>query len=164
LRLIECSETTPRVVPAALEEAGFDLWDVARKDIWDSWMRETDPANLQPKVRLLNQRVAQFIRGNQPPNEPSERVKLALDILEAPWPRREEILLREGFTMRPWPAQKARRTIARILETGLEPFDQPPVLPPIEIDDIRLVCWLGIFRALSVACPQDAHEVDQPAD
>ena len=57
LRLIECDDTTPRVVPAALEEAAFDLWEVAREDVWQSWMRETDPANLQPKVRPLNQRV-----------------------------------------------------------------------------------------------------------
>lgn len=108
-------------------------------------MFETDPANLQPKVRPLNQRVAEFIRGNRPPDDASEQVNQALNILEAPWPRREEILLREWFSDDTVSgADKARRIIGRVLETGLEPFNQPQLLPPITQDDIRLVCWMGI--------------------
>ncbi len=145
LRLIECDEATPRVVPAALGDAAFDLWEVARDDVWRSWMRETDPANLQPKVRPLNQRVAEFIRANRPPNDPSDEINRALDILESPWPRREEILLREWFADESVAgAEKARRIVRKALETGLEPFNQPPLLPPIEKEDVRLVCWLGI--------------------
>jgi hypothetical protein len=145
LRLIECDEATPRLGPPELEDAVFDLWPIARDDIWSSWMFETDPANLQPKVRPLNQRVAEFIRGNRPPDDAAERVNRALDILEAPWPRREEILLREWFNDESSSGvDKARTIIARVLETGLEPFNQPQLLPPIERDAIRLVCWLGI--------------------
>jgi hypothetical protein len=151
LRLIECDQTTPRVVPAALEEAAFDLWVVARDDIWQAWMFERDPANLQPKVRPLNQRVAEFVRGNRPAEDSSEDVNRALDILEAPWPRREEILLREWFADDSLSGiEKARRIVARVLDTGLEPFNQPKLLPPIEKDDIRLVCWLGISAEVRV--------------
>jgi hypothetical protein len=39
------------------ERPVFDLREVAGEDVWRSWMRESDPANLQPKVRPLNQRV-----------------------------------------------------------------------------------------------------------
>jgi hypothetical protein len=68
-----------------------------------------------------------------------------LDILEAPWPTRETTLLREQFNADyPSDAEKARHLIAWIRETGLEPFAQPPLLPPIEMDDIRLVCWMAI--------------------
>jgi hypothetical protein len=41
-------------------------------------------------------------------------------------------------------AEKARRIVTKVLETGLEPFNQPPLLPPIEKEDVRLVCWSGI--------------------
>jgi hypothetical protein len=98
LRLIECEEATPRHVPNMLNEAVFDVWAVVQRDIWNAWMRETDPANLQPKVRPLNQRVAEFIRANRPPDDDGNLVNKALDILEAPWPRREEILLRDSTT------------------------------------------------------------------
>ena len=34
--------------------------------------------------------------------------------------------------------------IKYILETGLEPTELPPLLPPIEQDEIEFLCWLGI--------------------
>jgi hypothetical protein len=146
LRLIECDEATPRFVPSELDNAAYDLWEIARRDVWDSWMFETDPADLQPTVRPLNLRVAEFIRANRPHDDSGDRVNHALDVLEAPWPRREEILLREWFVDENHAgAEKARRLVSRIMETGLEPFNQPKLLPPIEEEDIRLVCWLGII-------------------
>jgi hypothetical protein len=148
LRLIECEENTPRVVPGLLQESAFEIWELAQRDVWNAWMRETDPANLQPKVRPLNQRVAEFIRANRPPDEDGRQVNSALDILEAPWPRREEILLREWFQMDDVAGtDKARLLVARILESGLEPFNQPKLLPPIDVEDIGLVCWMGVIAA-----------------
>ena len=151
LRLAECEPDTARVMPRALEESRiFELWGAAQHDIWRAWMIETDPANLQPKVRPLNRRVAEFLRANLPPSEDGGRINQALDILESPWPRREEAMLREWFAdeVRTGPA-KAEYLIDRILETGLEPFREPPTLPPIQLGDIELVCWLAISPVLS---------------
>jgi hypothetical protein len=148
LRLIECSPETPRHLPAEVEDAVFDLWEDARQNIYDAWMTETDPVNLQPKVPRLNHRVAEFVRAKRPLDSEGHEVNLALDILEAPWPTRETTLLREQFNADyPSDAEKARHLIAWIRETGLEPFAQPPLLPPIEMDDIRLVCWMAIDLA-----------------
>jgi hypothetical protein len=148
LRLIECEEVTPRHVPSSLTQAVYDLWQVAQRDIWTAWMRETDPANLQPKVRPLNQRVAEFIRANRPPDDDGQQVNNALDVLEAPWPRREEILLREWFRDETSSGfEKARILVRNILDTGLEPFNQPQLLPPIEIDSVELVCWMGLIKS-----------------
>jgi len=103
-----------------------------QQDIWRAWMLETDPANLQPKVRPLNRRVADFTRANQPPDIDAARINSALDIVESPWPRREETMLREWFEddTRAGTA-KASYLIDQILETGLEPFRGPEPLPPI---------------------------------
>lgn len=145
LRLIECEPETPRHLPGEVEDAAFDLWEAARQHIYDSWMAETDPANLQPKVPRLNHRVAEFLRANRPIDMEGDETNQALDILETPWPTREATLLREQFNADyPNNAEKARHLIAWIRDTGLEPFDQPPLLPPIEMDDIRLVCWMAI--------------------
>ena len=145
LRLIECDETTPRLVPAKLDDAVLDLWEIAREDIWSSWMVETDPANLQPKVGPLNQRVAEFIRTNRPSDDEAREVNRALNILELPWPRREEIMLREWFVESSrGGVNKSRFLIEKIGETGLEPFVQPKLLLPIELGDIRLACWMGL--------------------
>jgi hypothetical protein len=145
LRLIECEESTPRHVPSTLEITIFDLWEIARKSVHEAWTRETDPANLQPRVRPLNQRVAEFIRANRPADDDSGEINNALDIIEAPWPRREEVMLRDWFTATDREGvEKARYLVARIRETGLAPFAQPHLLPPIEIEDIDLVCWMAI--------------------
>lgn len=150
LRLAECERETPRAVPVELQDGKiYELWEAAQRDIWRSWMVETDPANLQPKLRPLNRRVAEFIRASVPPDVASDKITLALDILESPWPRREELMLREWFDdeMRTG-AAKSAYLIDQILQTGLEPFREPPTLPPIRIDEIELICWLAISPAL----------------
>lgn len=148
LRLIECEEQTPRDVPPVLDEVVFDLWEIARANIYEAWMHETDPANLQPKVRPLNQRVAEFIRANRPADDDGQQVNEALDILEAPWPRREELMLRDWFSAEGRAGvEKARALVASIRQTGLEPFNQPQLLPPIALEDIEIICWMGIQTA-----------------
>ncbi len=146
LRIAECEPETERVVPNALrEERIFDIWDVAQQDIWKSWMVETDPANLQPKLRPLNRKVAEFLRANVPPDLDGGKIRQALDVLESPWPRREEMMLRIWFADETRAgAEKSRYLIEEILATGLEAFREPPTLPPIGLEDIELVCWLAV--------------------
>jgi hypothetical protein len=146
LRVVECEPQTPRVVPNEVEEDRiFDLWAVAQNHIWRAWMIETDPANLQPKLRPLNRKAAEFIRANAPPNIEAARITQALDVLESPWPRREEIMLREWHEDETRAdAAKAAYFIDKILETGLEPFREPPTLAPIRVEEIELVCWMAI--------------------
>jgi hypothetical protein len=146
LRIVECEPQTPRLVPKGLEEDRiFDLWEAAQTHIWRSWMIETDPANLQPKLRPLNRRAAEFIRANAPPEIDSTRITQSLDVLESPWPLREEMMLREWFEDEPRAGTaKSAYLIDKILETGLEPFREPPTLAPIRVDEIELVCWMAI--------------------
>ena len=145
LRLIECDEGTPTWYPDTLLERVYDFWEVAQQDIRTSWMRETDPANLQPPVRPLNHRVAEFIRAHPPIDMSEDRMNRALDILESPWPRREEIMLRGWFESAEYEgAFLSRFLIDQIMETGLEPTVPPPPLPPISQEEIELLCWIGI--------------------
>ena len=69
LRLIECDVEQETWYPEWLQERVYDFWEAGQQDIWAEWMHETDPVNLQPKVRPLNLRVAEWIReeGNRGP-------------------------------------------------------------------------------------------------
>jgi hypothetical protein len=145
LRLIDCTEDTPRHMPEALGDGVFAFWDVARGDILTEWDSLTDPANLQPPIRPLNRQVAAFIRAHPPHDLDGDAVARALDILEAPWPLREERLLRDQFRDRSGPAiARSRRLVEWILATGLERFEPPAPLPPIAESDVRLVCWMAV--------------------
>ena len=82
LRIAECEPATPRIVPAELEENRvFDLWGAAQHDIWRAWMVETDPANLQPKLRPLNRQSRRIHPRHLPvprPRHPRHRLRTAL--------------------------------------------------------------------------------------
>ena len=144
LRLIECSEETETILTEVSKDAAYDLWLIAKKNIYDSWMYETDPINLQPKVRPLNIKVADFIRSNNPANVSQTQVEMALDIVESPWIRRDEKRLREWFETEETSSQKSTYLVKNILESGLEPFISPEPLPDISEDDIKLLTWMAI--------------------
>ena len=154
LRLIDCAKETPRHMPAELGNGVFAFWDAALQDILDEWDELCDPANLQPPIRPLkpirplNRQVAAIIRAHPPHDMDPDKVSRALDVLEAPWPRREEALLRERFRDRSGPpAARSLRLFEWILATGLERFEPPAPLPPIGPSDVRLVCWMAVEAA-----------------
>ena len=153
----DCSSAKPtrRVwFPDGLQERVYDFWEAAQADIHSEWMWNTDPINLQPKVRPLNHRVAAFIRDNPPPDMAAARIDGAVDILEAPWPRREETLLRGWFeNTEHTGAAHSRFLIEQIHTTGLEAVKPPEPLPPIQRDDIELLCWMGIETKDSATWP-----------
>lgn len=147
LRLLECSEDTPRSVSEVMARAAYGAWERARKSILEAWMFETDPANLQPRIRKLNRDVAAFLRANAPPDVDQERLNRALDAVESPWPRREENLLRLAWDrVYGSSAEKGRSLIDEIENIGAEPFHAPEPLPPITEEEIHLITWLALER------------------
>ena len=145
LRMVECTEQTERVVPEDLRITAHQAWRIAKKHIFDAWMFETDPANLQPRVSKLNRELAEFIRDNPPRDVDQLRLQRALDAIEAPSSRRNENLLRLVF-QRDYESEedKARAIVAEVEALGLEPFAAPSPRPVISADDVYLVCWMAI--------------------
>ena len=145
LRFLECSEETPRFLSAETALAAYEAWERAQRSIFDAWTFETDPANLQPKIRKLNRDVAAFLRENPPADIEQERLHRCLDAIESPWPRREENLLRLAWERTfPTPGEKARHLVEQVVRIGAEPFHSPDPLPPIEKEEICLITWMAI--------------------
>ena len=84
----------PAALTAKMAAAAYEAWGRARQSIYQSWTFETDPANLQPKVRRLNRDVAAFLREYPPADIEQDRLHRCLDAVESPWSRREENVLR----------------------------------------------------------------------
>ena len=96
------------------------------------------PDHLKARLRALPclgrtlSTIWNCIRANPPLDMAEGQVNRALDILESPWPRREEMMLREWFESEEQEgAELSRFLIEQILDTGLEPVEPPPLLPPI---------------------------------
>ncbi len=148
LRMVECEKETPAHLFVGAVESVYDFWEVAQEDIHGEWMAATDPSTFHPKIAALNSRVVQFIRNNRPKGIAEDDYKRAIGVLENTWPRAESVLLRGWFeSMQGNEAQQVRSLIDNILELGLAPYEQPPLLPPIELDDVELYCWMAIERA-----------------
>ena len=147
LRLLECTEETQRVLNPEMALGAYEAWARARQSIYQAWSFETDPANLQPKVRKLNRDVAAFLREHPRVDIGQERLNRCLDAIESPWSRREENLLRIAWEREfPSPADKSRHLIEEAERIGAEPFRPHDPLPPIEIDQVSLICWMAIQR------------------
>lgn len=145
LRLIECVEDAPRVLPTGLAETAFDAWRRAQKSIYDAWTIETDPANLQPRLARLNAQIAEHLRAYPPPGIKDRELEKVLESVESPWSRREENLLRLVYNDEDTKgAEKSLALVREIRRIGLEPFEAPDPLPPIEPDDVHLICWMAI--------------------
>ena len=89
--------------------------------------------------------MAEFIRKHRAAELDDGLHLRALDVLEQKWPVRDERDLRRQFSDdADSGATKASRLTKFILAIGIQPFEAPAPLPPIELDDIHLVCWLAV--------------------
>lgn len=150
LRRITCEDGAERVMPQDLADGAYDAWARARRDIYDEWMKGTDPANLQPAIRPLFRAAAQHVRQHRPPEMTLEEVDRIADALEAPWGIRTEKALREVLTPDTAEGEATTRAIGERVKTlGLQPWKAPEPLPPIEEGDVVLVVWMAVERAVS---------------
>ena len=113
------------------------------RDIYDEWIFQTDPVNLQPKVRPLLRRAAELIRKYPPAGMDQPKVDEIANALEAPWGLKIENLIREqmGETLN---SAAAGRIAAEVKRLGLKPYLAPEPLPPIELGEVELVCWMAL--------------------
>ena len=84
-----------------------------------------------------------------------------MDRLQAPWPRRVERPFREFFDPdRPPsdPVETSRRIEQTVHEQGLQPFRPPPPRPPIDREQVTLICWMAVE-----SCAEDGGQDGQGA-
>jgi hypothetical protein len=145
LRLIEATPETPTVLSNEMRAAAFPAWEQAREAMYAAWMQETDPANLQPRLRPLNRQIADYLRQTPPDDISDERIAEILDAVESPWSRREENAVRDVFEADyGTAAERSKALVNEIKRLGIEPFRAPEPLPPITPDEVHLIAWMGI--------------------
>ena len=145
LERIACSRETERYMDEEMQEGVYQAWQTAKRDIYNTWQEQTDPRNLEPDVRPLFRRVAEHLREHQPQSLNQEELEEKIDAVEAPWGRRYERELREVYQAEELEEQeKSLELIEKIDELGLKPYDPPEPLPPIDSEQIKLVCWMTV--------------------
>jgi hypothetical protein len=145
LRLVECQESTERVVTDTMLAGVYVAWHKARQGIFEDWSAQTDPANLQPRISPFSRHLAEFVRSSPPADVEQARLIRCVEAIEAPISRREETELRRVFEQQ-YPGNRAKvaAIIGAVESLGLEPFEPPDPLPPIDPEEIHLICWMGV--------------------
>ena len=145
LRTITCAEDSPRHLPDDLANATHDAWARARSDIFDEWTFSTDPANLQPRIRPFFRAAAEHLQKYPPAGIQQAELDRIIESVEAPWGVRIERALRDVFDHEAKDSLMASAALVeKVRELGLQPFVQPQPLPPIDEDEITLVCWMAV--------------------
>ena len=146
LGILSCTEYTERTLPKTFVEGAFGAWERARRDIYEEWMRATDPATLQPSIRPLFRAAANHVRMHPAAGLSVKDRDRVADALEAPWGIRQERRLREVFAPdRIAPGEQTRKVADVVNKLGLQPWQPPKPLDPIEEDEVNLVVWMGIM-------------------
>ncbi len=154
LKRIECTEEMERTLPDSMRDHVYDSWETARADIYSQWQKQTDPLNVQPDIRRLFREVAQHLRENWPDGMTQNELQETVEAVEAPWGRRYERELREIYEDESvGPVEKSRQLVEKVEDLGLQPFEAPDPLPPIQEDEVKLICWM-------VVAPEDDDEGD----
>ena len=144
LRIIECSEKTERSLILNDYSELIKAWGDAKDDIYNDWIFETDPANLEVKIPKINREVAEFLRNNTSMQISMDEIDRYLDIVETPWSRRESNLLREIYVSDLDNEEKMKDIFKLIDDLGIEASLNQEPLPIIEKSDIHLISWMVI--------------------
>lgn len=155
LKRIECSRDTERALPDGMRNRIYGAWETAQEDIYRQWQEQTDPLNVQPDIRRLFREVGQHLRDHWPDDMTQDKLQETVEAVEAPWGRKYERELREIYEDESLgPIEKSRELVDKVEELGLQPFEAPDPLPPIEEDEVKLICWM------IVAPEEDQDEED----
>ncbi|MBS1263252.1 MAG: RNA polymerase-associated protein RapA [Methanonatronarchaeales archaeon] len=145
LKRIECGPETERALPDSMREEVYDAWEVVRDDIFRQWQKQTDPKEVQPKIRRLYREIGEHLR-NHWPNDVDEDRQEIVESVEAPRGRRYDRELRDIYESEGHgPVEKSRLLIGKVKEFGFQPFEAPDPLPPIKEDEVKLICWMVLF-------------------
>ncbi len=145
LKLASCDIGTERFLPERLRSLAYGAWEKARESIFEAWAFQTDPKNIEPKIRPLFRKVAEHLRMHRPSDLSQEALEETLESVEAPWGMRNERELRKILEDEDLQdLERSEHLVEKIRELGMRPFRAPEPLPRIDREQIKLVCWIAL--------------------
>jgi hypothetical protein len=152
LRRAECAPQTERAMPSSLQTNVYDAWERARESIRAEWNGQTDPRDIEPDVPKILRQVSDHLTMNPPAGVDHGEVEDIIHSVQAPLGQRYQREFRDIYEDDSLSEQeKSAQLVEKTREIGLQPFEAPTALDPIDDSDIKLVCWLAIAPPVSSA-------------
>jgi hypothetical protein len=135
-------EATEVYLPESAATGVYDAWEIASRDIFDTWSWMTDPRNLRPDVPLALREAAALVSENG--DFLGAEQNPLLQKLNAKWEKEIVDEVRKIVRSDKANREKLEELHAYVQAQGLRAPDPVKPLPPIAIEDIRVVCWIAV--------------------
>jgi hypothetical protein len=152
-----------RVLDEETHALAYSAWESARQNVYDEWMRATDPRTLQPEVPKAMRDAANILTATQPTGMSRGDADRVVAAVLAPYPPRIQAVFRAILRTDAGEQRKADRIAEEAARLGLEPSPPPEPLPIIAEDDVHLICWQAIAPA-EVDTPSPVATPSEQAD
>lgn len=134
---------TPRAVSHETYAATYPAWHAARRHILESWEFATDVKNLDPRLPPVLARAIALVEDNYEGVLTVEEADALVDRLRVPYP--ERLLRPVRSVLAEGTAKEQVAELAALADRlGFTARTRPQPLPPVNEDDIHLLCWLAI--------------------
>jgi superfamily II DNA or RNA helicase len=139
----------PRLLDDWAFERAVAAWEIASERAVDEWNRRADPANIRPQIPRAMIRAVELVRrGPLPEGMTGDEADELCERLQAPYAERH---LRQFRSILRDEATESSEIISQVKaladDLGLEKPARIPDLPEIELDDLRVVCWVCVTPA-----------------
>lgn len=139
------NESAARLVPERAYEKAFDAWEIARDDVFASWNRLVDPANLEPDIPKAFRDARAFVQahGQHLSAEESLSVLKKLNSVPSASVNRE---MRQVLRAEKKPREVVDDIRSLLTHAGIQ--EAPPIsaLPEVSKEQIQLVAWMAVSK------------------
>lgn len=132
----------PRSLPDEAFRAAYEAWALAQEDAHDEWMRSTDPNALAAEIPAAFRDAREVIlnKGGYLGAAQLQTIKRLNTVPTAKARKAMRAALRT-----PGKPEAVVDAIIQVLDGfGIQPAEKVEPLPPIALDDVRLIAWMAV--------------------
>lgn len=132
----------PRSLPDEAFRAAYEAWAIAQEDAHDEWMRSTDPNALAAEIPA-SFRDAREVILNKGGHLGAAQLQTIKRLNTVPTAKARTAM--RAALRTPGKSEAVVAAIIQVLDGfGIQPAEKVEPLPPIALDDVRLIAWMAV--------------------
>lgn len=135
----------PRSLPDEAFRAAYEAWALAQQDAHDEWMRSTDPNTLAAEIPASFRDAREVILNNGG-HLGAAQLQTIKRLNTVPTAKARKAM--RAALRTPGKPEAVVDAIVQVLDGfGIQPAEKVEPLPPIALDDVRLIAWMAVEGA-----------------
>lgn len=132
----------PRSLPDGAFRAAYEAWALAQEDAHDEWMRSTDPNALAAEIPTSFRDARETILNNGG-HLGAAQLQTIMRLNTVPTAKARKAM--RAALRTPGKPEAVVDAILQVLDGfGIQPAEKVEPLPPIALDDVRLIAWMAV--------------------